>query len=408
MDPLLHPTVAMRIAAFVVALVAGAASVANQTKPANVQVIGHVLEPAKLPPTEDTTARLQVPSGFRVSRFADGLGKPRMLAVSPAGHVYVTRRETGDVLLLHDADGDGRADVRHVVARRPQVHGIALSDSRAYLATVKEVFVADIASDGRFGEPRRIIDDLPDGGQHPNRTLAIGPDGMLYVSVGSTCNACPETNPEHATLLRARPDGRSRTIFASGLRNTIGFGWHPETRELWGMDHGIDWLGDDEQKEELNLLVDGEQYGWPYIYADSRHNPQPEPPGELSMEEWAKMSRPPVLLYTAHSAPMQLAFYGGAQFPPEYRGDAFVAMRGSWNRKPPSGYEVVRIRFEQGKPVAFEPFATGFLVEQDGGWAFIGRPTGVAVAADGALLVSDDTNGVVYRIAYGGTGKDGE
>jgi glucose/arabinose dehydrogenase len=173
------------------------------------------------------------------------------------------------------------------------------------------------------------------------------------------------------------------------------------------MDHGIDWLGDDEQKEELNLLVAGEQYGWPYIYADNRHNPQPEPPGELSMEEWAKMSRPPVLLHTAHAAPMQLAFYGGAQFPAEYRGDAFVAMRGSWNRKPPSGYEVVRIRFKWGKPVAFEPFATGFLVQTDGGWGFIGRPAGVAVAADGALLVSDDTNGVIYRIAYSGSERDG-
>jgi glucose/arabinose dehydrogenase len=228
---------------------------------------------------------------------------------------------------------------------------------------------------------------------------------MLYISVGSTCNACDETGPEHATILRAKPDGTARVIYASGLRNTIGFAWHPSTRELWGMDHGIDWLGDDDQPEELNRLAQGKQYGWPYIYADGKHNPQDEPPGDISMEQWARMSEPPVLLYTAHSAPMQMVFYSASQFPAEYRGSAFVAMHGSWNRNPPSGYEVVRIRFEAGRPVAIEPFLTGFLVDQGGSYGAIGRPVGLAVARDGSLLVSDDMNGVIYSVSRDGLRK---
>ena len=155
--------------------------------------------------------------------------------------------------------------------------------------------------------------------------------------MGSTCNACDETSPENATLLRISPDGKSRRIFASGLRNTIGFGWHPDTGELFGMDHGIDWLGDDDQPEELNHLQRDKQYGWPYVYANGKLNPQDEPPGDMTSEEWARLSTNPVLTYTAHAAPMQMVFYRRDRFPAEYRGDAFVAMHGSWNRGTPSG-----------------------------------------------------------------------
>jgi Raf kinase inhibitor-like YbhB/YbcL family protein len=187
------------------------------------------------------------------------------------------------------------------------------------------------------------------------------------------------------------------------LRNTIGFGWHPATGELWGVDHGIDWLGDNAQIEELNRIEQGKLYGWPYIYGMGEFNPQDDPPGGITLEQWRDMSESPVLGYTAHAAPMQMAFYAGSSFPAEYQGDAFVAMRGSWNRKPPSGYEVVRVRFDGGKPKSIEPFITGFLVE-DGkeGPGYLGRLAGVAVARDGALLVSDDSNGVIYRVTYDG------
>lgn len=393
--------------AVAVALAPAAAAQRRQSIPvpdpkaADVAMTEYVYEPTHLTPSEATTRGLTVPAGFRVTVFATGLGNARMLAVASDGAVYVTRRDEGDVVLVRDRNGDGRADETRVVARRPQMHGIAIDGRRIYLITVNDVYVADLRPDGSLGELTRIIDDLPDGGQHANRTLGLGPDGMLYISVGSTCNACDETSAESATLLRARPDGRSRTIYASGLRNTIGFGWYPDTGELWGMDNGIDWLGNEHQREELNRLERGAQYGWPYIYADGGWNPQDEPPGGLTMAQWDSISRRPALTYTAHAAPMQMAFYDGGMFPAGYAGDAFVAMRGSWNRKPPSGYQIVRVRFDAGKPVAFEPFVTGFLQTEGGRHGQLARLAGVAVARDGALLFSDDENGVIYRVSYG-------
>jgi Raf kinase inhibitor-like YbhB/YbcL family protein len=372
-------------------------------KSANVEITGHVLEPKQLEPTDERLARLNLPDGFKIGVFARDLINPRMLAVADDGTVYVTRRAVGDVVMLRDEDSDGKADVRRTVASRPMMHGVAIDGDTVYLTTVAEVYRAKIREDGTLAPLERIIHDRPAGGQHPNRMVVVGPDGKLYVSVGSTCNACAETDPEHATILQIEPDGSSRKIFASGLRNTIGYGFHPETGELYGMDHGIDWLGDSEQGEELNHIVEGHKYGWPYVFADSKFNPQDEPPGGISMEEWAAQSTEPVGLYTPHAAPMQLAWYTGEQFPAEYRGDALVAMRGSWNRKPPSGYEVLRIRFEDGRPVALEPFVTGFLMDtEDGGWGHLGRLAGLAMAADGSLLLADDANGVIYRISYEG------
>ncbi len=379
----------------------------NHPQHADVTITGSVLEPRKLEPSPDRLQNLSLPPGFEIDVFADGLEAPRMLAVADDGTVYVTRRSVGDVLMLEDTDGDGRADHQQRVASRPQMHGIAIDGDVVYLVTVNDVYRTRRADDGSFGALERIISDLPEGGQHPNRTLAVGNDGKLYISVGSTCNACDETSPENATLLKAEPDGSYRSVFASGLRNTIGFAFVPDSGELYGMDHGIDWLGDNEQSEELNHLVDGGGYGWPYVYADGRINPQDEPPGDISPQQWAQQSMDPVGLYVPHAAPMQMAFYTADAFPEEYRGDAFVAMRGSWNRRPPSGYEVVRVRFEDGEPVAFEPFVSGFLTRTEGdGWGYFARPVGVAVAGDGSLLLAEDGNGRIYRISY--TGDDGE
>lgn len=372
---------------------------------ADVEVVGHVVEPEQLSPTPERLARLRMPEGFDITVFARDLVNPRMIAVAGDGTVYVTRRSVGDVVMLRDVDGDGTADVAPVVvASRPDVHGIAITGSTMYLVTIHDLYRTTIGGDGTLAPLEHLVDDLPDAGQHPNRTVVVGPDAMLYLSVGSTCNACAEGNPENATMLRVAPDGASRTIFASGLRNTIGYGFVPGTDQLYGMDHGIDWLGDSEQHEELNRLVEGNAYGWPYIYADGQYNPQDDPPPGITMEDWAAQSAEPVGLYTPHAAPMQMAFYTGNQFPESYRGDAFVAMRGSWNRQPPSGYEVVRIRFEDGEPVGFEPFVTGFLVEEGGDWGHLGRLAGLAQAGDGSLLLADDKNGVIYRIAY--TGAD--
>jgi len=390
----------MSRSALLLLLLAPCFAQAQQGDGTDVQANVHTFKPAKVEASPQRMAALKVPDGFQVRPLAQGLQNPRIIAVAPDGRIYVSRRDQGDVLLLEDADEDGTLDgAPKVVFSRPGAHGLAIANGQLYVATATEVYRAPMRPDGTLGPAERIINDLPDGGQHPNRTLAFGPDGMLYISVGSSCNACNETNPEHAALLRATPDGKSRSIFASGLRNTIGFAWNPSTGELWGMDHGIDYLGNDEQPEELNRIEKGKQYGWPHIWGKDGVNPQSTPPGQISKQQWAAMSEPMVLGYTAHAAPMQLVFYTGTQFPATWRGDAFVTMRGSWNRKPASGYEVVRVRFDNGKPVAFEPFLSGFLV--DGGRAHIARPVGLAMTKGGALLVGDDANGVIYRVSHG-------
>lgn len=203
-----------------VALLGDSALAEKTGEVSDVVFTGHALEPRKLPLTD--LSALKLPDGFKVAIFAKDLVNPRMMAASDDGTVYVTRRSVGDVVMLKDGDHDGIADVQKVVANRPQMHGVAIKGDTMYLATIKYVYRATIESNGTLGQLERIIDDLPDSGQHPSRTLGIGPDGMLYISVGSTCNACTESSPESATILRATPDGKKRTIFASGLRNTIG------------------------------------------------------------------------------------------------------------------------------------------------------------------------------------------
>ncbi|MGJ9420158.1 YbhB/YbcL family Raf kinase inhibitor-like protein [Massilia sp. CMS3.1] len=376
---------------------------AQQGDGTQVSLSNNIFKPNKVEATLDRMRGIKAPPGFTVTPFATGLKNARIIAVAPNGDVYLSRRDQGDVLLLRDANGDGRADGAPIqVANRAGAHGLAIRDNKLYLITVKEVFVADIKPDGRLGALTMLIGDLPDSGQHPNRTLAFGPDGMLYISVGSTCNTCNESNPENATLLRASPDGKQRSIFASGLRNLIGYAWHPQTGELWGLDHGIDFLGDNEQKEELNKIEMGKQYGWPHVYGANEIYPQSTPVGGLTKEQWRDRSTPMVMGYTAHAAPMQFVFAAQSAFPLEYRGDAFATMRGSWNRAQASGHEIVRVRFENGQPKAIEPFVTGFLT--DGGKTHIARPVGLAFAKDGALLMADDANGVVYRVAYTGSG----
>lgn len=384
-------------AVWALALRAGPASAAAPGGDAvtNVEVRGHIFQPSELPPPDPAT--LKVPKGFKVDVFASKLGNPRMLAVAPDGTVYVTRRDEGDVMMLKDAGGHAAGPPQRV-ASRSGVHGIALHEGKVYLATPKEIFRAPVLPDGQFGPLEMLIHDLPDAGQHNTRTVQIGPDDMMYISVGSTCNECLDTNPENATVLRASLDGKSRAIFAAGLRDTIGWGWHPQTGELWGMDQGMDWLGDDLPPEELNRIERGKRYGWPFFWGDNKPNPHVRELGGLKPPEWLAESTPMVMGYTAHAAAMQMAFYTGSQFPAAYQGDAFVAMRGSWNRRPPRGYEVVRIHFTNGQPGAIEPFLTGFLTPRGES----ARPCGVAVAHDGALLFTDDRNGIIYRVSYAG------
>jgi glucose/arabinose dehydrogenase len=357
-----------------------------------------VLRPTPRAPTDALTASLQLPPGFSLGVFASGLAHARMLAVHQQ-HVYLTRPNQGDVVRLIDADGDGVAEDRKVVlADLPGVHGIVIKEPNVYVATPTHVYRAVLLPSGDLATPTPIIDDLPAGGQHPNRTLAVGPDDKLYITVGSPCDACPIDNPEYATVLRAELDGSRREIFARGLRNTLGFGWHPSTGELWGMDHGSDWRGNDIPPEELNRIEAGKDYGWPYCFGQRVVDPVIQEPVGSSKAAYCPMTTPPVLENQAHQAPIGLVFYTAEQFPADYRGSAFVALRGSWNRIPATGYKVARVVFDNGQPTRIEDFVSGFLIEN--GSAEFGRLAGIAVDSRGSLLFTDDENGVIYRVSH--------
>lgn len=356
--------------------------------------------PERREPTPERINSLQAPEGFRLNVFARGLGHARIMAVDEDGVLYLTEPQENRVTALIDTNNDGVAeDVKPLFQGLRDVHGITIHNGIMYLAAPKTVWVSERGAEKLWLRPRIIINDLPDGGQHPNRTLAIGRDSMLYISVGSSCNACKESNPEHATILRSSLDGSNRNIFARGLRNTIGFDWHPETGQLWGFDHGSDGRGNDVPPEELNLLEEGNNYGWPYVFGKRQIDPlMDDPSPDLPKAEFAKRTTPSVLEYQAHSAPIDFKFYRGKMFPQQYRDGGFVAFRGSWNRVPATGYKIAFVRFQNGKPVEIQDFVTGFLVE--GGNAQFARLAGIAYLGDGSLIFSDDQNGVLYRVSY--------
>ena len=396
-----------------VLLMAGAASstMAQPTPPETAEAQVERLAPGTLAFTESIAQRLRVPAGFEVKVFASGLKNVRMMDVGADGTVYVTRRAQNDVLALRDTDGDGRADdVRVAFSNLMGVHGVAVHQGALYLISSRTLWRAALPS----GTPQALVSNMPDGGQHPNRMVRFGPDGGMYVSVGSSCNDCAEENQlERGTLMRYEADGTQRRVIAKGLRNTIGYDWQPGNAALWGMDHGSDFRGDTVPPEELNLIMEGRNYGWPICWGprvvDPMTNAKPEmlalQPGQASPSgvpmtraEYCALTEPSRLTIDAHSAPMAMRFYAGASFPREYRSDAFVALRGSWNRGNAVGYKVVRIVFDaNGQPQRVEDFVTGFL-DADGTSVY-GRPVGIAFATDGALLFSDDTNGAIYRVA---------
>lgn len=395
----------MRVAAALLAAAACSPLLAVPPEPSSAPASGALrsgwMHPKELPFTNALAERLKAPPGYRVGVFANRLGHARMLLPVGDGAVLLSRPKSHDVVLLRDANRDGVADeARTVASGLARVHGLARDGDTVYLAGEHDVWRAALQADGSLGKPVKIASGLPDGGQHPYRTIGVR-DGWLYVSVGSSCNDCVESNPEHATMLRMRPDGSDRAIFARGLRNTIGFGWHPATGALWGMEHGTDWRGDDLPPEELNRIVADGNYGWPYCWGKREIDDSRDDPPGTTKPKFCADSRPSVLEAPAHSAPIGMTFNDADGLGAEHRGDAFVAMRGSWNRTRPREPKIVRVDFDNGEPRDTQDFVTGFLT--DAGW--FGRLAGVAVASDGALLFTDDMNGVVYRVSRDAAGN---
>jgi glucose/arabinose dehydrogenase len=352
---------------------------------------------ASLPEASTLRERVQVPDGFSVAVYAGGLGNARFLRFTPAGDLLVSRPRQGTITLLErDADGDGAPDGRRdLLTGLNRPHGLDLHDGWLYVgetdAVLRVRFDADAGSVS--GEPERVVRDLPGGGNHWTRTVRFGPDGGLYVNVGSSCNACIEEDERRATLMRFEPDGSGGEIYASGLRNTVGFDWRPETGELFGTDNGRDLLGDDVPPCELNRIVRGGFYGWPF----ANGNRVPDPDQGEGRAARIRESLPPAHAFGAHTAPLGMTFLRGAHWPAAYRGAAIVALHGSWNRTQKSGYQVVSLHWGGRGTVSERPFVWGFEQDED----VIGRPVDVAEGPDGAIYVSDDYTGTVYRVAHG-------
>jgi glucose/arabinose dehydrogenase len=341
----------------------------------------------------------QVPPGFKLSVFAKGFTQPRWLAVAPNGDVFVSDSAIGEVVVLHDPQSRGSVQSREIFADRLNLpFGIAFHEDYVYVANTNEVvrFQYDPKSSRRLGEAEHIL-DLPGMGynQHWTRSLAFSPDGKLFISVGSKDNISIESDPRRAAILIADSDGKNMRVFASGLRNSVGIGFNPESGDLWAAVNERDDLGDDVPSDFFTHVVDGGFYGFPYSYIGSHVDDRVAPRPDLV----AKAIIPDVLL-GAHVAPLQFAFYEGQQFPPSYWNGAFIAEHGSWNRRVRSGYQVVFIPFRNGLPAGDPtPFFSGFVPDPTGKNVY-GRLVGVAEAADGSVLISDDGGNLIWRVSY--------
>lgn len=357
------------------------------------------------PPADAVSELLSVPAGFAIELWADGIPNARFLRFTSAGDLLVSTPRSGRVLLVErDRDGDGWPDGQQVLLENlDRPHGLDLHQGWLYVGETGAIARVRFDAERRQieGPVERVVTDLPAGGNHWTRTIRFGPDGWLYVSIGSSCNVCVETDPRRAALVRYRPDGSDEQIVATGLRNAVGFDWHPESGDLYATDNGRDLLGDDFPPCELNRVVPDGFYGWPFANGDR----VPDPDFGEGRDEEIRASIPPVHAFRPHNAPLGIHFLRGDRWPSGYRHAAIVALHGSWNRTTKDGYEVVSLHWNADGSIEERPFATGFL--RDGG-DVIGRPVDVAEGPDGALYVSDDYGGAIYRIATAGeTRTDG-
>ena len=394
-----------------------ALGVAASAPPAVAQAIGERIElrAEDLPPPRATPsvaappqriarpagANLNLPPGFQANVFAEGFRHARYLHVAPNGDVFLAELRAGRISVLRDADGDGVAEtVRTFADGLSLPHGLAIRGDWLYVGEVGRILrfayrPGDLAANG----PPQVVTApgaLGSGGGHVTRNIVFAPDGSrFFVSVGSAGNTAEES-PPRATIQVFNADGSGQRTFAAGLRNAIGIAIRPGTPELWAVVNERDGLGDGLPPDYLARVQDGDFFGWPYAYAGSFPDPEY---GSRRPDLVARAKRGDVL-FRAHSAPIDLAFYDGTQFPAEFRGDAFVTLQGSWNSSRPEGYMVVRVPFADGKPKGwYEPFVTGFLLQDGSGARTWGRPAGIAVARDGSLLFAEDANNTVWRVS---------
>ena len=376
--------------------IAAAASVHVVGADAAQQGRGAPAAPALPMPTPGSAygGKLLVPAGLKINDFARVPGA-RFMALGGDGSVYVSQTGGGKVVRLLDVNGDGVAERSEVVAENLHLpHGLAIHDGWLYIANTDEVVRMKLDARGvPEGTPQPTGARYDAAGGHFTRTIVFGPDGAMFVSVGSTCNLCVEKDSTRAAVMRFDADGSNGRVYSRGLRNAVGLAFNPANGALWVSQHERDNLMPDHENlppEEINILVAGGDYGWPYCFGDRVPNP------EFSDAARCAKTLPPALAMQAHSAPLGLAFLARAtQLPAEYRGDALVAFHGSWNRKIPTGAKVVRIKVKNGVPVAYEDFITGFQSADGSRW---GRPVDILVYKDGSLLISDDDAGMVYRV----------
>jgi glucose/arabinose dehydrogenase len=348
-----------------------------------------------VPPAPAAPADLIVPTGFKASVFASDLPGARLMTVSPEGVLLVARRPRGEVVALPDKDG--RAAPQVILRDLTNAHSLAFKDSWLYVATTPAVVRVRWTNGKPSGEPEKVV-DLPSStpSLHVSRTINFGPDGRLYVSIGSSCNVCVEPDPRRTTIQVVGTDGRLYP-YARGLHNAIGFDWDPQTGRMWAGETGQDNLGDDFPPDEIDLIEAGKHYGFPFFIAQNRPNTsQPElvaAKPDVAVTDVV----PPAFDLPPHISPIDMRFYTGTQFPPAYRNALFIALHGSARKN--NGYTVARLIMRDGRVSGIEDFASGFL--KNG--VVLGRPAGLATGRDGALYVSDDNKGFIYRIAY--TGK---
>ncbi|MGH9551372.1 MAG: PQQ-dependent sugar dehydrogenase [Terriglobales bacterium] len=357
-------------------------------------------------------ARLALPPGFHIELYAS-VPSARQMASGPNGTLFVgTRIANGSVYAVPDRDHDGKADgVIELVTGLNTPNGVAVRDGALYVAEIPRILRIDnvetkLAPHAKF---KVVYDKLPTDPHHGWKYIKFGPDGWLYVPIGAPCNVCVSPDARFASLMRIKPDGTGLESYAKGIRNTVGFDWDPRTHELYFTDNGRDWLGDDIPCDELDYAPHpGMNFGFPYRWGDNQIDKDFGDKAPAGME-----FTPPALCLGPHVAALGMKFYTGEMFPKQYKNDVFVCEHGSWNRSKKIGYRVMHIGFKNGKPATYEPFITGFLAGDQPStnksfnfgslnssgepW---GRPVDVLQMPDGALMISDDHSGSIYRVTY--------